>query len=127
MLRKTLFAAVAVASLAAAIPAAAQSYGGPGYGHPGYGAASHSVDERQEQLRWRIDRAERRGALTRSEAWRLREGLRDIRRIEMRYRHDGRLSRWEVADLHRRLDGLQAHLRHERRDDDRRYGYGYGW
>lgn len=123
MLRKTLFAAVAVATVAAAaVPASAQSWGPPAYGHPG-----QDVNERQEQLRWRIDRAERRGTLTRSEAWRLREHLRDIRRIEFRYRHDGRLSRWEVNDLHRRMDGLQAHLRHERRDGDRRYGYGYGW
>jgi len=115
---KTLMIAVAAAATLGATaltvaPAAAQPYGG------GYGDRA-SIDERQQRLQWRIARAERRGDLSRREAFALRQRLWDIHRIEARYRYDGRLSRWERVDLDRRLDQLSAMFRYERHDADYR-------
>jgi hypothetical protein len=117
ILMKTMMMAVAaVATLgtaALAMPAAAQPYGG------GYGGGS--INERQAQLQHRIARAEQTGRLNHREARRLREQLWDIHRVEARYRYDGRLNRWERADLDQRLDRLTFRVRQEVRDDD--YGY----
>jgi hypothetical protein len=49
----------------------------------------------------------------------LREDLRNVERLEARYRRDG-MSRWEVSDLDRRLDVLSQRVRFNRHDDDRR-------
>lgn len=119
-MKTMLMAVAAVATLgttALAMPAAAQPYGG-GYG--GYDRGG-SINERQAQLQHRIARAEQTGRLNRREARRLREQLWDIHRIEARYRYDGRLNRWERADLDQRLDRLTFRVRQEVRDDD--YGY----
>ena len=120
ILMKTMMMAVAaVATLgtaALAMPAAAQPYGG-GYGGGGGG----SINERQAQLQHRIARAEQTGRLNHREARRLREQLWGIHRVEARYRYDGRLNRWERADLDQRLDRLTFRVRQEVRDDD--YGY----
>lgn len=79
------------------------------------------IDQRQEQLAFRIDQGVRSGQLTRREAYRLRTEFNGIARLEARYRYNG-LSNWERADLDRRLDVLTSELRMARRDDDRRYG-----
>ncbi|MFZ5730395.1 MAG: hypothetical protein ACOY4G_13710, partial [Pseudomonadota bacterium] len=65
-------------------------------------------------------------ALTRSEAYRLRAELQSIERLERRYRAGG-LNRWEMADLDQRMDGLSRRIFVQNRDDDRRYGQGYGY
>ena len=138
-----LITALAAASLTAlAAPAFAQpgpGYGGrpgyergPGYdrGGPGFDRGRDyyggSINEREAQIDARIDRGERSGDLTRREAWRLRSELRDIQRLERRYRFtDGHISGWERQDLERRLDRLSRQVFRERRDEDRR-GPGYG-
>lgn len=118
-MNKMLMAVAAAATLgttALAMPAAAQ----PGYGG-GYGGGYDdrgSIDERQDQLQRRIARAEQNGRLNRREARRLREQLWTIHRIEARYRYDGRLNRFERADLDQRLDQLAVRVRQEVRDDD---------
>ncbi|MFT4934162.1 MAG: hypothetical protein ACI9LT_000837, partial [Pseudoalteromonas distincta] len=61
----------------------------------------------------------------RNEAFRLRAEFNDLQRLEHHYRRGG-LTRWEMADLDRRMDRLSARIYVERRDDDRRYGQGYG-
>ncbi len=108
-MKKILIPIVAVSALAAAtVPAV---------------ASAQPINQRQDQLERRIDIGLRNGALTRSEAYRLRAELRNVDRLEYRYRRDG-LSGWERADLDRRLDRLSAQIRYERHDRD--YGYGYG-
>jgi opacity protein-like surface antigen len=89
----------------------------------GYRGALISIDQRQEQLQRRIDRGVARGDLTRREAYRLQSQMRDIARLEARYRMNG-LSGWERADLDNRLDRLSAQVRFER-NDRQEYGYGY--
>jgi hypothetical protein len=119
-MKKTLILPLALATTFAAGAAAAQPYG---YGGP------RSIDQRQAMLAQRIDRGEDTGQLTRREAWRLKQQFNEIARLEARYRFNG-LSGWEVSDLNRRLNDLQADVRMARRDDDRRYGYNdrdYRW
>jgi hypothetical protein len=81
-----------------------------------------NIDERQEQLAFRIDQGVRSGQLTSREAYRLRTEFNRIARLEARYRWNG-LSGAERADLDRRLDMLTTEIRVARRDDDRRYGF----
>lgn len=117
-MKEALLSVAAVAALAAtAVPAAAQSYG-YGYGHDR--AAVQNINARQAQLEQRIQRGLRSGALTPREAIQLRAELRNIDRLEQRYRSRG-LTQREYADLDRRLDRLTAAIRFERRD--RQYGY----
>ena len=139
-MKKTLLSLVAAAALAgAAAPAAAQGYGyghdgpgygyghgGPGYGGPGYGGPGYGGQGivRGDNLEARINMGLRTGQLTYREAASLRAELRYAERLSWRYRSDGRLSRWEEADLDRRFDAISARLRYERHDRD--YGYGYG-
>jgi len=133
-MKKTLLSLVAVAALAgAAAPAAAQGYGygygngGPGYGYdhggPAYGGGGQGI-VRGDNLEARIARGVRSGQLSYREAASLRAELRQAERLAWRYRSDGRVTRWEQADLDRRFDSISARLRYERHD--REYGYGYG-
>jgi Ni/Co efflux regulator RcnB len=82
-----------------------------------------SVNQRQAQLQHRIDRGVAHGDLTRREAYRLQHQMRNLARLEARYRMNG-LSSWERADLDRRFDRLSAQIRFERHDRQE-YGYGY--
>ncbi|HEX6860015.1 MAG TPA: hypothetical protein VF138_07430 [Caulobacteraceae bacterium] len=121
-MKKVLISLAAVTAIAAAAsPAAAAHNDRHGrYDH----AASRQIDQRQAQIAQRIDRAFYRHHISRWEANQLRAELNRIEALEHRFERNG-LSRAEYADLSNRLDGLQAHLREDRRDDDR-YGYGYG-
>lgn len=76
------------------------------------------IDQRQEQISQRIDRALRNGAITQAEANRLRADFNAIARIEADYRRDG-LTRNERDDLLRRLDELDRRFRDERADQGR--------
>ena len=107
-MKKVLIAAAAFSALAIALPAAAQGY---------YGG--DNIHHRFQQLEQRIERGVQRGALDRREAVRLRQDFRMLVRLDSQYRRDG-LNRWEHQDLSRRVDALQARIRFERRDDDRR-------
>lgn len=89
-------------------------------------AAAQPINQRQAEIERRIDIGVRNHSLTRREASGLRAEADQIQRIESRYRRDG-LSRWERADLDRRLDVLSRKIRFERHDrDNRDYGHGYG-
>src|SRR5262245_50405851 len=117
---KTMILGLAAAAALTAGAAAAQPYG-YGYGRDDVRVYA-DPEQREEMLDFRIDQGMRSGQLTRNEAWRLRAQLRQITYIEDRYSRNG-LSSWELADLDRRFDALQAQIRFERRDGDRTYGY----
>jgi hypothetical protein len=97
--------AAAAALVAAAAPASAQS--------------REYLAEREARLEQRIDRGVARGDLTRQEARSLRGELRELDRLEDRYRRDG-LNAWERRDLDARFDRLSARIRFERHDRDNR-------
>ena len=110
----TLIGATALAAVATG--AAAQPYRGGNDWMP--------INQRQAQLERRIEQGIRHGDLTRREAYRLQTQMREVARLEARYRVNG-LSGWERADLDRRFDRVAAQVRWDRHDNDRQYGYGY--
>jgi hypothetical protein len=103
-MKKVLTSVLAIAVLATALPA----------------AAAGRIDEQERRIEQRIDRGMRSGEITRREGFILREQLRDIERLEARYRRSGGLNGWERADLERRLDMLSARVFGARHDCDRR-------
>lgn len=131
---KTLIAALAAVTTVTAVaaPAAAQPqpYGRyddqgryDGRYEQGRYQPGREINQRQRELDRRIDRGVERGELTRREAGRLYEGLRDVDRLQVTYRSHG-LDRAELRELDRRLDVLERQLAHSL---DRRYGQGYGY
>ena len=124
-MKKIVISLVAATALAGVVtPAMAAPHGGYGGGHGGgYGGGYEAPASQAQELEFRINRSERRGAISHREAARLRYDLRQVERLTFQYRRDG-LTRWERADLDRRFNMIQASLRYERNDRD--YGYGYG-
>ncbi|WP_312161217.1 hypothetical protein [Phenylobacterium sp.] len=113
-MKKLVLALAAASALAAvAAPAAAQPHGGRYDRHERY--------DRADQLMWRIEQAERRGALNAGAASWLRREVSNTQRLAWRYGRDG-FSQWERQDIDRRYDQLARRVDR----DDRRYGYGYG-
>jgi hypothetical protein len=104
---------VGTASVASAAP-----YDGRGFRDSAY--SSGNINQRQRDIAFRIDQGQRNGGLTFREARVLRDDLRNVERLEIRYRRDG-LSRWEVSDLDRRLDVLSQRVRFNRHDGDRQH------
>ena len=80
------------------------------------------VDQRQQRIERRIDRAWQSGELTRREYRHLQHGLREFARAEYAYKSDGWLSAREQSELHARLDALAREVRHERQDAEHRQG-----
>lgn len=110
-MKKLILTLAATAAMAgAALPAAAAPW--------------QSVNQRQAELDRRIDVGVRQHTLTHAEARRLHAELGRIERLERQYRKGG-LSRWEMADLDRRMDLLSRQIRIERHDADH-YSAGYG-
>lgn len=132
MFKKAILPALALAAASVAIPASAsaQSYG-HGRDHDRYERYDRydryeradygwqSINQRQRQLDRRIDQGVRSGQLSRREAQSLRSEFSALARLEAQYRRGG-LSRWEMSDLDRRFDRLEARIRLERRDRDGR-------
>jgi len=130
MLKRVLTACAAVGVLAAvAAPAAAQPYGyGQGYGQnygqgQGYNQNGYNQFERRlDRLEQRLERGIQNGQITRREAFRVRQDIRQLQIIENRYARNG-ISRYEAQDLENRLNILQQRIRYERRDGEDRGDY----
>jgi len=134
-MKKLLLSLAAVASVGTALPAAAQTWdhnrpaydqnrpsddhNRPTYGHNGPGL-NGAINQREADLRARIDRALQRHTITRVQAQRLRDELRRIEMIERQYRHGG-MTRREAAALNARLDRVQVQLQVVRHHDGRRW------
>ncbi|HEY0113907.1 MAG TPA: hypothetical protein VGB59_12275 [Allosphingosinicella sp.] len=123
-MRKLLIPAILLGAATLAAPASAQ-YGYPQQRHNGYGYNQGQDIVRQlQQLDQRIDRSFQRGAISRNEARRLSNQLRNIQERFQVYRRNG-LSQGEHHDLQRRIHNLREQIREDRRDgrrdwDDRR-------
>ena len=87
----------------------------------GHDRRNFSIDQRQANIRDRIQRGIDSGRLDRREARRMIRELNDIEAKERAFESDGRLGHRERDALHQDLDNLAMRLRHELRDDDRRY------
>ena len=95
-MKKLFIAMAAVSALAIGAPAAAQYAGG-------------SVQARLQQLQVRLDAGVRSGAISRGEAIRLREQLRQLTRLDWQYRRGG-YSRAEIAALDQRIQAVRRQL-----------------
>jgi hypothetical protein len=80
------------------------------------------IDQRQANQERRIEEGLRSGQLTRNEAQRLREGQREIRRMERQALADGRISPREAARIEQAQDIEDRRIAQERHDRQaRRY------
>ncbi|RYY29037.1 MAG: hypothetical protein EOP62_01605 [Sphingomonadales bacterium] len=109
---------------AAAIPATAIAAPAPQPGYSHQGGAWQNINARQNRIEAKINQGIRSGALTRSEATRLRAEFRQIERLEAQYRRSRPgLTKAERVDLDRRFDRLERSIRIQKNDrDDRRPG-----
>jgi hypothetical protein len=106
---------------AAAVPAAAIA--APAPHAASYQAGWQTINARQMRLDARINQGIRSGALSRSEATRLRNDFRGLARLEARYRSTRPgLTLAERRDLDRRFDALSARIRIEKNDRNRHRG-----
>ena len=123
-MKKFITIAAALSALTLAAPAVAQDrYGnndrGYGYGNNnGYGGG---IEARLDQLRQRLQFGIQRGSISRQEAVYLRDGVRQVTRLERQYSRDG-LNRQERRFLQDRLQQLQQQIHAAERNRD-----GRGW
>ena len=92
----------------------------PRGGPPAWDDHSSSVNERERQIKSRINRGREDGRITHREARGLLRQLASIEDKERAYRADGHLDRRENAELHRDLDRLALNVGVQLHDDDRR-------
>jgi hypothetical protein len=111
-MRKVLLSVLALSTIAVAVPASAAPRH---YNHGG------QIERQLDNITSRVQRAESRGAISRREASVLLRRADQIDRLKNRYARNG-LSRGELADLQRQVQGLQQQLRFERQDRDGRRG-----
>jgi len=98
-MKKALIALLAGVSVAAAAaPALAQMYG-----------AGPAPQQRENELRMRIDRGESDGRLGPDQAGGLRMELRQIVSLDRRYQYEG-MADWQLRDLDSRLSLLDSRL-----------------
>jgi hypothetical protein len=114
-MKKLLAAAAAVSMLAVAAPASAQYRDRDDRYDRDRGRYDFNINAEQRRLDQRLYAGQRSGRISYREAGRLRAEFGQIVRLESRYRRDG-LSRWERADLSRRLDRLNVLVTAEMRD-----------
>jgi len=131
---KTLFTAMtAVSALMVAAPAWAQTGYGNGSYNNGYNSNGYNngynanangavgIDNRLARLEARIQAGVQSGDIDQREAWRLRQQLRDISRLDRQYGRDG-YTQQERADMQTRLRTFRDQLGAA---DGRGYGNGY--
>jgi hypothetical protein len=80
-----------------------------------------NINEREARLRNRIERGINDGRITRREAHQLFSELSSIEAKERAFRSDGRIGGREGAELNADLDRLADNVRHQLRDEQRRY------
>jgi hypothetical protein len=83
---------------------------------------TRDIDARQSRQQERIERGVQRGELTWREARTLREGQREIARVEADARSDGFLSHREARRLNAMLDNADTRIRELRHNAEHRRG-----
>ena len=82
-----------------------------------------TINEREAQIKARIERGLNNGRITNREARILYRQLASIEAKERAFKSDGRLSYREDAELKRDLDRMAENVRAQVRDEERRYSY----
>ena len=90
------------------------------------------IGGRLDRQQYRIEQGIESGKLTRKEAKVLKREQRKTRHLYHEFREDGRLSKRERGELHRRLDRVSDHIWDLKHNERSRYGapshrYGYNW
>jgi hypothetical protein len=107
----------AVSAAAMAAPAIAQPMKGDRAD-----VAWHAGRSDSQQLQLRYDAAVQSGALSRSQAWSLRQQMRQFMQLEARYSRGG-FTRWESSDLETRSRSLSLNLDAAERMNESRFGH----
>lgn len=123
-MRKLLVSIALATATLAAVPAAAQYHQGgrPGWQDNGWERMRPRVEALQRDLdrvEQRIQFSLQRRAISPREAYSMRREANDVR-ISINRRGRNGISEREFVNLRARVDRLQARLRFERRDNDRR-------
>jgi hypothetical protein len=119
-MKKIITALAALSALGLAAPAVAQDRWGNDRGNGyGYNNNGGGIEQRLEQLRQRLQFGIQRGSISRQEATYLRDGVRQVSRLERQYSRDG-LSRQERRFLQDRVQQLQQQLHAAERNRDGR-------
>ncbi len=84
-------------------------------------ASADEIDQRQASQERRIQQGVRSGELTRGEYYRLEAEQARIRTLEARAKADGRVDRYEAAQIRRTQDAASRHIYQEKHDTDRRW------
>ncbi len=119
-MKKIITIAAAISAIGLAAPAAAQDRYGHSNAH-GYGNGYSVVQVRTDQLQRRFQVGIQRGTISRQEASYLRDGFRQLTRLERQYGRDG-FSRNERHTLQDRIWQLQQHIQAAERNRDDRDG-----
>ena len=118
-MKKFITLAAALSALALAAPAVAQERYGNNHSY-GYGNRyGGGIEARTDHLRQRLQIGIQRGAISRQEAVYLRDGIRQVTRLERQYSRDG-LNRQERRFLQNRLQQLQQQIHAAERNRDGR-------
>lgn len=122
-MRKLLVSIALATATLAAVPAAAQFHQGrPGWQNNGWEQLRPRVEALQRDLdrvEQRIQFSLQRRAISPREAYSMRREANDVR-VSINRRGRNGISEREFVNLRGRVDRLQARLRVERRDNDRR-------
>jgi hypothetical protein len=126
-MKKFIIALAATTALSVAAPAVAQNYGGQNYGGQNYGQQNYggqnnggNLQLRIDQLRMELQAGVQSGDISRPEAMRLRQQLRELSLLERQYAVNG-ISGRERAELQHRINTLRQGIRMASRDSNRRY------
>jgi uncharacterized membrane protein YebE (DUF533 family) len=84
-------------------------------------ASADEIDRRQSSQERRIQQGVRSGELTRGEYYRLETEQARIRALEARAKADGRVDRYEAAQIRQAQDNASRHIYQEKHDGDRRW------
>jgi hypothetical protein len=126
-MKKIITIVAALSAIGLAAPAVAQDRYGNNqdrYGNGnayGYANGNGGIEARTDQLQRRFQIGIQRGTISRQEAGYLRDGFRQLTRLERQYSRNG-LSRNERRVLQGRIQQLQQQIQAAERSRDTRYG-----
>jgi uncharacterized membrane protein YebE (DUF533 family) len=90
-------------------------------------ASADDIDRRQANQERRIQQGVRSGEITGREYRALEGEQARIRELERRAKADGRVDRYEAAQIRQAQDNASRHIRAESTDGDRRGGWRRWW
>lgn len=88
------------------------------------GYTADRIDRREDRQERRIQDGVRSGDITRREYRQLEAEQARIREMERHAKRDGRIDRYEAAQIERAQDAASRHIAQERNDSERRGSWG---